>query len=422
MKILVLTYGTRGDVEPFAALARTLDRAGHDVVLGAPMALASLPVPARPRVISFQDRTTDLTLDPRLRAAGGTGLRNLRYKRLQWRNWPHVQRAMQEIYDDMVAAGQEGADVVVHHALYPAHEIAERLDVPAVPVCPHPTWVPTRSFTYPAMPFQLPPSLNKLSYRAFQLRRRSYQGDMDAWRSRALGLPPRRGHHDVLRTPRGTPATVIHPFSRYVLPPALDFPEWVHTTGFWFDPPAEPAALPDAVEEFLAAGEPPVYIGFGSSVGGDPRRTGQIVTEAVRRAGVRAVVVTGWGGIEPGQGANDILYLRGAPLGSLFPRVSAVAHHCGIGTLGLALMAGRPQIGCPFTPDLRVLAGRAQAAGVATPPLPQQRLAPKPLADAITHAVSDPALAARARQIAPLVSAEGGVASAAEIVLAAAGT
>ncbi|WP_233425587.1 glycosyltransferase [Jiangella alkaliphila] len=386
------------------------------------MALASLTLPARPRVISFADRTTQLTLDPRLREAGATGVRNLRYRGLQWRNRPHVQRAMHEIYDDMADAGREGADVIVHHAFYPAHEIAERLGIPAVPVCPHPTWIPTRSFTYPALPFQLPPSLNRLSYRAFEVRRRSYQGDMDAWRSHTLGLPPRRKHHDVLRTPDGTPATVIHPFSRHILPSRLDYPDWVHTTGFWFDLPADPAPLPEEVEDFLARGEPPVYIGFGSSVGGDPRRTGRIVTEAVRRAGVRAVVVAGWGGIEPDENADDILFLREAPLESLFPRMAAIVHHCGIGTFGLALMSGRPQVGCPYLPDHRFFARRAHAAGVAVAPIPQHRLAPKPLAQAITQAVSDPAIAARARELAPVVRAEDGVRAAAEIVLAAATT
>ena len=89
-----------------------------------------------------------------------------------------------------------------------------------------------------------------------------------------------------------------------------------------------------------------MYIGFGSIFGRDPKRVTQIVREAVRRTGVRAILARGWGGLEPSDSAHSesFLFIEAAPHSWLFPQVSAVVHHGGCGTTAAGLLAGKPNI------------------------------------------------------------------------------
>lgn len=149
---------------------------------------------------------------------------------------------------------------------------------------------------------------------------------VDRWREDTLGLPRRRGRHDPLRRPDNGKAPVLHAFSPSVLPPPPDWPDSVHTTGYWFLPPSD-EALPPWVEDFLGAGDPPVFVGFGSMSGRDPARSTALVLEAGRRAGKRLVIGAGWGGLDSSVSGDDVLAVEDVDYQRLFPRMAAVVHH-----------------------------------------------------------------------------------------------
>ncbi|WP_245865400.1 glycosyltransferase [Prauserella marina] len=128
------------------------------------------------------------------------------------------------------------------------------------------------------------------------------------------------------------------------------------------------------LNEFLNAGPRPVYIGFGSMTGPRANRTGAIVAEAVRRAGVRVVLATGWGGLGEAASSEHVLLIDQAPHDWLFPRKAAVVHHGGGGTTAAALAAGRPQVVCPFVADQPHWAQRMRDIAVAPAPVRQQKL------------------------------------------------
>jgi sterol 3beta-glucosyltransferase len=141
-----------------------------------------------------------------------------------------------------------------------------------------------------------------------------------------------------------------------------------------------------------------------------------MVADAARAAGVRAVIASGWGGIDgAGLSGDDLLFIGGAPHDLLFPRCSVIVHHGGGGTTGAALAAGRPQVVCPFWGDQPFWAARAHASGVAVPPLRGQAMTTERLASAIAEA-ADAAMAARARTLGGNVRAEGGAAQAAALL------
>ncbi|RBQ13914.1 glycosyltransferase [Spongiactinospora rosea] len=434
MKVLIYTHGTRGDVQPFAALALALQRAGHEAVLAAPAAMASLAEPYGIAFAPVHDGPNTLIDDPQIRQAIETNYRGPRGMQVALRVMRASKPLMAHVLDDMAAVAETlaasttgpgaGVDVVVHAPGIPAQHFAEFLGVPAVPAALQPVWVPTAAFRNPVLPLRLPRALNRASYLPIKLLLRSFGGIADRLRKERLNLPRRRGRHDILRRPDGRAATVLQAFSRHLLPEPLDYPAHVHTTGFWFLPAPPTWQPPAALTGFLAGGPPPVYVGFGSMAGTDPARIGHVVTEAIGRAGVRAVLASGWGGLQvddlphhpPGGVREEVFVLEQAPHDWLFPQMAAIVHHGGSGTTAAALASGRPQVLCPFVADQPFWAARMAAAGVAPEPRPQQRLSADGLAAAIGRAVADPSLIKAAQHQGQVIRGERGADQAVKIL------
>jgi sterol 3beta-glucosyltransferase len=259
---------------------------------------------------------------------------------------------------------------------------------------------------------RLPGALNRATYLAVSATLRAYSGLATTWRTTELGLPRRPRSHDVLHDAAGRDRLVLQAFSRHVTPVDPAWPESVRTNGFWYLPGAPGWSPPDRLARFLADGPTPVYIGFGSMAGRDPRRTTTIVTDAVRQAGVRAVPATGWGGIVTDIATDDVLVIDQVPHDWLFPRVSAVVHHGGGGTTGAALAAGRPQVVCPLVADQPHWADRVHATGVAPLPVRQQHLTAERLAAALAAVTGDVGMHDRAASLGQVIRAENGVATA----------
>jgi UDP:flavonoid glycosyltransferase YjiC (YdhE family) len=168
----------------------------------------------------------------------------------------------------------------------------------------------------------------------------------------------------------------------------------VSVTG-WLLPEPSDAPLPDDVERFLAAGEPPVFIGWGSMPVADPDTTGRLLHGALRRAGLRAIV----GGAAASTVTSDdtVLAVEEIPHEQLLPRVRAVVHHGGSGTTGAGLRAGRPTLITPFIFDQFFWGHRVHRLGAGPRPIPFGRLTEERLARALRALVSGHHDAAAAR-------------------------
>ncbi|CCH32659.1 Glycosyltransferase, family 1 [Saccharothrix espanaensis DSM 44229] len=416
MKALLVTHGTRGDVQPMLALAVGLREAGHEVVLAAPESFASSAAEHDVEFAALDEGPNRLMDDPVVKAAVDGGYRGLKGKLAAVRTARRIKPLMARVLRDVgETARRSGADVVVHTPTLPAQHAAEMLDVPAVLVALQPGWVPTSAHPCPMVPLpRLPRFLNRATYLTVSATLRAYSGVVNDWRADGLGLPRRRRVHDLLHDAAGRNRVVLHAFSPQIAQTAPDWPESVHTTGFW--PLRSGSWAPSGrLAEFLGGGPAPVYVGFGSMAGRQAERTGRIVADAVRDAGVRAVLATGWGGIAS-VSSPDVLVIDQAPHDRLFPLMAAVVHHGGAGTTAAALAAGRPQVVCPFVADQPYWARRAHAIGVAPVPVRQQDLTATALARAVTAAVGDPALSSRAEQVGREIRAERGVARAVAVI------
>ncbi|WP_420456119.1 glycosyltransferase [Rubrivirga sp.] len=397
MRVFLSTVGTRGDVEPYLALAKGLQRAGHDVVLSSARRFAPVAdahgVPYAP--------TTDALLEvmdlPVAREALESLTNAAEAVRQSWRLIGVVGPIQKTLVDESWAAAQAARpDVVVYHPkAFWGPSFAAALGARAVFAPLQPFFVPTAERPVPLLPTVPIPGFNRLTYRlvgrGIAASARRYLTD---WR-RATGA----------EIPSG-PVPTVHGFSRHVVPEPTDWPGWAATAGYWFldaDAPLDPA-----LAAFLGAGPPPVYVGFGSMTGRDAGETTRTVVEAVRATGVRAVLASGWGGLAEATG-DDLFTIGGAPHHALFPRCAAVVHHGGAGTTAAGLRAGRPTVVVAHFGDQPYWGRRVHALGVGPAPLLKKRLTAPQLVAAISAATTDDAMRRRAEALGKRLRAEDGV-------------
>lgn len=413
MKALLITWGSRGDVQPFLALAAALQRRGHDaLVLGPPEAQTYADSYSIPYV-SSENHIHSVTREIFVHRTDFYALRRLirflKYTR-------SFQQANKKLLDDSATIADQGLDVVIHHHNYPFHQLAESLNIPAISVNLSPGIIPTSKHPNPMYPYRVPRFLNRATYMWPKYTQWSLSGITTSWRTRTLSLPRKGNHFDPLKGLKHQRVGILQPFSTYILPPS-EF-SCVHTTGHWLLPTNDNWQPPAYLEKFIQAGEPPVYVGFGSVVGSHTPNIEQAVVNAIRAANVRAVFVVGEGGIRPSHTGQDILQIDGAPFDWLFPRVSAILHHGGTGTTGVALASGKPQIICHGL-DCRVAftADRMYRLGVASEPMDLLRnVAADQLAHRIRQVLDDKHIVKRALDIGEKVRQEPGVEGAVQLI------
>jgi sterol 3beta-glucosyltransferase len=408
VKVLIMTLGTRGDVQPFVALALGLTAAGHDTVLVAPHRFAEF-VTSRGVCFAGVDDGPLRLMDEASPVVGDMAEHGLRATLALARRMPAMFTTVLEDCWTVAADGPgHDADLVVHNGqIIAGQHVAEKLAKPAVLALPLPVYVPTREFPWPGQATPLPRTLNRLTFAGMRGPELMFGHTVDRWRA-TIGLPRRRWRHDPRRRPDGAPAPVLHAISRHVLPRPADWPATATVTGYWFLPGTEP--LPPALVEFLDAGDPPVFVGFGSMAGPDPAATTATVLAGVRRAGMRAVVGTGWGGLttQPADTtSDDVFVVHDVPFDLLFPRVAAVVHHGGAGTIAIAAATGKPQVVCPFVADQPFWGRRMHDLGVAPEPIRQRHLTADRLAAAIEQTIAEHTAAAA--ELGELVRAENGL-------------
>ncbi|TXK40020.1 glycosyltransferase [Nonomuraea sp. C10] len=394
MRPLLITMGSRGDVQPYLALARGLMAAGHRPLLAAPRRFGPLAAahevefaPLTDEMLALQDTVRGQGVRAAITAAGA------------------VKPMLRRLLDDQAALTAGPADVVVYHPKsLGGPYVAEKLGVPALAGLLLPLYLPTAAFPSPILPVRVPRALNRASWRISSAVEAPYRGTVREWRAGPLGLRGRcRPVADLVRA-----GGVLHAWSPYLLPAPADWPADAQPTGFWTLPTPGSWTPPERLARFLEDGDPPVYVGFGSSYSGDAERLTATVLEAVRLTGRRAVLATGWGALRQGSEPDGVLMIDEAPHDWLLPRVAAAVHHGGIGTVAAALRAGVPQVIRPFLGDQPFWADRLHRIGVAPAPV-TGRLTPGKLAAAVEASA---VLASAARALAAQVGAEDGVTTA----------
>ncbi|HHY56580.1 MAG TPA: glycosyltransferase family 1 protein [Chloroflexi bacterium] len=417
MRIVIVTIGTRGDVQPYVALAQGLRRAGHAVVICTHPTFREF---IESHAINFAPLAGDihklLTSDAGRRLlAQHNPLAAIR--QLQAIAAPLLCQVMADII-----TATAGADLILGSTLGYLNAVtaAQVHGVPLVLAGLQP-FTPTAAFPSPL----LAPSrhhwpgvgvYNRLTHHAsYRLLQLVSARLANRCHRELTGRAPLR-YTDVFGELIAQRRPVIYGISEQLLPRPADYSAQIRFTGFWFLDRTPGWQPPPALADFLAAGAAPVYIGFGSMSDRNPAQLAQIAVAALQRSGQRGILATGWEGVQASDLPANILRIDAAPHDWLFPQVAAVVHHGGVGTTAAALRAGAPQIVIPFSADQPLWAEMVSRRGVGTRPIPRRRLTATRLSAAISEAVHNPSLRIRTRQAAATVCQEDGVGEAVMLV------
>lgn len=283
-----------------------------------------------------------------------------------------------------LAALSKGADAILAGGLaLCAPSVAEHLGVPVLYVFYSPSLLPSSRHPPAVVPWQgLPAWLNQSLWRAQHALMDAMMRDvMNAARAN-IGLPGVSSLRQHLAI--DTPAIVAS--DRALFPPDPLWGErYPYANFIYFD---DPAPLDPDLDAWLAQGEPPVFVGFGSMSGQGTGRIERMIVEAVSATGRRAIVGAGWAGLGAGELPASWRVVREAPHALLFPRTSVVVHHGGSGTSATALRAGVPQVILPLILDQFYHAHCLHQAGIAPRPIPMEKITAAELTASIDAAIA----------------------------------
>ncbi|WP_431043109.1 glycosyltransferase [Streptomyces sp. P1-3] len=454
MRILITAAGSHGDVVPYTGLGVRLREAGHEVTLAthpsfaarvAECGLGFRPLPGDPRTDAAGPIAPSGAPDPcgpaaeaDVAAASGEGARSVgagegpRTRALL----RQASTAIRHLGEGLADAAEPGTELLLlsNTTATLGRHVAEAIGADCFGVALQPT-APTGDFPPVVGPTR---SLGRWGNRAagrlaLRVVDRLHRDAVRDLRDR-LGLPAATGggagastvHRRRTRSGAGAAgagtgapvpyglSAIMHGFSPVLVPRPADWGAGLDVVGTWWPHLPPDARLPAAVEEFLDAGPPPVLIGFGSMGGGAGERLSAMATEALRRAGLRGILQSGWAGLAAS--GDDVLTVGEVPHALLFPRMAAVVHHAGAGTTAAALGAGVPAVPVPVTADQPFWARRVAALGAGADPIPYKALTADRLAEALRRAVHDGTYRERAAAAARRMTTEDGAGRVTEVI------
>jgi sterol 3beta-glucosyltransferase len=408
--ITILCAGSRGDVQPYLALAVEIQNLGKDVRLAAPQQFEGM---VHHYGIDFHPVGGDyesMNVDPEMIRQAQKADNPLK----MIFSFQKMKKYGIHMIDDTYAACQ-GSDLIVYHpGVSIGYYAAEKFGIPSVLASPFPI---NRTKERPSVilygKVKSSPLMNTISYSLLQkmLWLTAESSLKPFWKKKFGRLPKGFGAPFERHADRRHPAVVS--CSNFVFPRPQDWNQHIHQYGYWFLEEREVYTPSAELEEFMARGDKPVYIGFGSMF--DPAETEKvikIILDGINKTGKRAII-NGFNHVA--NLPDNILGIDGIPHSWLFERVSAVCHHGGAGTTAAGFKAGVPSIIIPFALDQYAWAQRAYDLGVGPKPIPIKRLTPEKFGDALQCAFQDE-IVANAKALALHIASEEGAQKSAKMI------
>lgn len=403
-RIAISTIGTRGDVQPYLALALKLRESGYEVVVGAPA--------------DFENEIKELGLEFH---SLGSNIRSF-IKQSNFENAsenfligvPALLQQGQKILEQAARhswdMAQGASAIILNINTSFAIDIGEALDVPTIMTALQPL---NSTGEFPICAYDVPDmgrALNWISHAATSVQQAYYDFPRDRLRRELMGLEPRK-NGGFFKDTDGKNLVTLYAYSPLVSPRPRDWPKTAIVTGYWNLRDHTQWEPSDEFQDFLSAGDTPIYVGFGSMPFGAKRNT-QVLKEAVEIWGGRVVVASGWGGIEADHMPESIFVIDKAPHDELFNHVKGVVHHGGAGTTAAGLRAGKPTFIIPQGIDQPYWGKRVHALGCGPEPVTLKKLTSKILAAALHALDSHQPYADAALDVASHLTQENGPAKA----------
>ncbi|XP_044475534.1 sterol 3-beta-glucosyltransferase UGT80B1-like isoform X2 [Mangifera indica] len=409
LKIAMLVVGTRGDVQTFLAMAKRLQEFGHHVRLAThanfknfvrSAGVEFFPLGGDPRILAgYMARNKGLI-------PSGPGEISVQRKQLK----AIIESLLPACTEPDMETGApfRAQSIIANPPAYGHAHVAEALGVPLHIFFTMP-WTPTYEFPHPLA--RVPQSAGYwLSYIVVDLLIwwgiRSYIND---FRKKKLKLPPiayfSTYNGSITHLPTG------YMWSPHLVPKPSDWGPLVDVVGYCFLNLGSKYQPQEDFVQWIEKGPEPIYIGFGSMPLDDPKKTTNVILEALKDTGQRGVVDRGWGDLGMTEVPDNIFLVEDCPHDWLFPQCSAVVHHGGAGTTATGLRAGCPTTIVPFFGDQFFWGDRIKERGLGPTPIPISQLTVDNLSNAIRFMLQ-PEVKSRAMELAKLIENEDGVASA----------
>lgn len=379
MRVCFFTLGSRGDVQPYAALAKCLIKHGHQATICTGESFREFI-----ESNGIRYKKTALDLMALMNTAEGKAVLESPFKqaRLAMRLSrdvirPAYRKTMDDFYD-----GAKDADILVYHPkAFGAVDIAVSLKIPCVSMPLTPVTYPITEFPNLAVSStaNFGKAINRMTYMVNRKAESMQMKEINDFREKTLGLPKRKaGIYAFDRN--GEQLPTVYPLSPLLFPEVKSWNGHVFLPGFFFL--HSKIGLDPDLEAFLGNGKKPITVSFSSMPLKDPYGFMEKLDAALTATDNRAVVLSGNSGIL-NSGKERICAVKQAPHDLLFAKSKGVIHHGGVGTMAAALCAGVPQLIIPFAVDQPFWANRMYRLGCSMKPLREKTLTADDLSNAL---------------------------------------
>ncbi len=413
MKLAIFTLGTRGDVQPYVALAKRAIQKGHQAVICTGKSFQGF---IEGHGIEFFETESDLMA--MLQTEEGKFVFNnatkhpLRAKKyLDTVVNPAYRKSLDQFYDCA-----QSADIILYHPkVFGAVDIALSLDIPCLSVPLVPMIYPIDEFPNLAISptKNLGKFLNKLTYKVMNKAESSSISQVNDFRKKTLGLPKRKSGQYLFHA-NGKDIPILYPISQTLFPDVSSWNNRVTLSGFFFLD-SQDTQLSQEISDFIKDGQRPLVVSFSSMPLKNPEKFTTILKEAILQTNNRAIILVGNSGLNFGN-HPDILTIPSAPHNLLFPLAKGILHHGGVGTMASALVSGNPQIIMPFAVDQPFWAHRLNKLHYALAPITESTITTELLVKRFQE-LENPVVQQKAKEIQTLLAQESGVDIALEYIL-----
>ncbi|MFV0495907.1 glycosyltransferase [Mycobacterium sp.] len=406
MKFVVASYGTRGDIEPCAAVGLELQRRGHDVRLAVPPNLIGFVESAGLPAVAYGTRDSQQQLDEQFLH---NGWRIQNPAKLLREAMAPVTEGWLEL-SEMLTPVAHGADLLLSGQIYQevVANVAEHYDIPLAAL----HFSPMRANGRIAFPARLPgPVVRSAMSTLDRLYWHTTKGVEDRQRS-DLGLPRATGPAPARMADRG--ALEIQAYDELCFPGLAA--EWGGRRPFVGAlTMSQATAADDEVMSWIAGGTPPIYFGFGSMPAGSLADRVAMIGAACAELGERALICSGPRDSGSIPDSPHLKVVRAVSHAAVFPACRAVVHHGGAGTTAAGLRAGVPALILWITSDQPIWAAQVAALKVGRGRRFSNSTAASLVSDLRT--ILAPGYLARAREIASRMTAPAAsIAAAADLL------
>ncbi len=408
MKICFITIGSRGDVQPFIGLGKGLQRKGHSVRICAMDIFRNL-IESEGFEYAPMAGSAELIMEKLI----GEQVSFAEY-------FKNLRGLLEPIKNEFLADIEDAcrnSDCVLYTTLGSvAYHACEKYKVPCFRTffCP---LDPTGEFPAMTAPrLALGRIYNRMTFKGGDLLwSNATRTLLNDWREE-MGLPKIKLFQFPYREMNGKPIPTLYAYSPIIAPKPKEWNNNHYLTGFWINETAKEWEPDQRLKTFLDDGEKPIYIGFGSTVGGNFDKILDIVLESVKKTKQRALLSAGWRNID-GRSLPEYVQLIGSvPHEWLFRQVKAVSHHGGAGTTAAGIRAGVPSVIVPFGGDQPYWGDCVYKLGIGTKPISCKKLTVENYSRALNTAVSDESMQNRAAEYGKKLRDETGTANAINII------